>query len=104
MPVTGVWFNYMWGSDPDGDGLSGTMSVNMPYQADCCATVALTRVANFDEFSYSQVYFIGYTANGNPVSISDTPACMVVYGADSFTVQSDVTDGAMSAQLTVFTF
>jgi hypothetical protein len=103
MAINELWFNEMWGSD-DGDGSHGTMTINLPSPTYTCGTVALTRVANYDDFSFAQVYFIGYSSHGNPVPVPDTPAYLIISDATSFTVQADLTDGAMTAQMTLFLF
>jgi hypothetical protein len=104
MPINELWFNEMWGHDDDGDGASGTMTINLPRPTYTCGTVALTRVANYDDFSFAQVYFIGYSVNGNPIPVSGSPTYLIISDATSFTVQADLTDGAMTAQMTLFMF
>jgi hypothetical protein len=104
MAINQVWFNEFWGWNDGDDTVTGSATVNLPSQSDACATVALTRVANYDEFSFAQVYFIGYTTSGNTVPVSDTPAFLVAPAADSFTVQADITSGAFTSQITIFLY
>jgi hypothetical protein len=103
MPVNEIWVNDMWGSS-DGDTVSGTMSINLPSPSTVLATVALTRVANYDDFSFAQIYFVGYSSNGNPVPVTDSSVWLSISDATSFTVEADVTDGAMTAMMTLFLF
>jgi len=102
MAIDSIWFNDIYGSA--GDSVSGTLSINFPGPTNVCASLALTRVVNYDDFSYSQLYFIGYSDNGNPVPVAGSPNWIILYNCTSLTAQVDILQGAMSGMMSVFTF
>jgi hypothetical protein len=105
MAVQEVWCWQGWAYDPEGDGASLSGTVSLPHRMPFAfAQVALTRSAYFDTPGWNQVYLTGYSANGNPVTLDNAPVVLGIYDADSFTVEGDAFNGAMTASLTVYCF
>jgi hypothetical protein len=102
MPVQEIWVGTWWAA-ADGTETSVTGTLHLPGQKPfAVGQVTLTRSAWFDTPGWSQIYFTGYSANGNPVTLNDFPFVLGIKHADSFSIQGDVAQGALTAVLTVY--
>jgi hypothetical protein len=82
---------------------SGT--VNLPHEMSfAVAQVALTRSAYFDTPGWSQIYLVGFTANGNFGSLPNYPPVYGVSNADNFSYEGDAELGGMTGSITVYCF
>jgi hypothetical protein len=80
--VTSIYYASGWGSS-----FSGTL--NLPQQMlAAVAQVALTNTL-WDTTGYCEAFLTGYSANGNPVSVSDHPAVLGIQNVDSFSFGGD---------------
>lgn len=104
MAVQEIWASSGW-AYADGTSTSFSGTVNLPHEMPFAfAQVALTRSAYFDNPGWGQVYLTGYSANGNPVPVTDGSVILGISNADSFSVEGDVTNGAMTASITIYCF
>ncbi|HXN44008.1 MAG TPA: hypothetical protein VN917_07165 [Xanthobacteraceae bacterium] len=105
MAVQEIWANSGWAFNDGSDGYSFSGTVNLPHEMPfAVAQVTLTRSAYFGTPGWNQVYITGYTANGNPVPVTDGSVILGISNADSFSFQGDTLDGAITASMTVFCF
>jgi hypothetical protein len=105
MAVQEIYFSSGWAFNDGTGGYSFSGTVNLPHQMpSAVAQVMLTRSAYFDTPGWNQVYITGFTANGNPVPVTDSPVDLAINNADSFSFQGDTLDGAITASMTVFCF
>ena len=105
MAVQEIWAGSGWAYDDGGDGYSFSGTVNLPHEMPfAVAQATLTRSAYFGTPGWNQVYITGYTANGNPVPVTDGSVVLGINNADSFSFEGDTLSGAITASLTVFCF
>jgi hypothetical protein len=104
MAVQEIWAGTGWAA-ADGGSTSFSGTVNLPHQMPfALAQVALTRSAYFDTPGLGQVYITGYSANGNPVPVTDGSVVLGISNVDSFSCEGDVTNGAITASITIYCF
>ena len=92
---------YITGMDGWGSSFSGTLNLPKEFSS-AMAQVALTSA--FDSFG-CHVYLTGYSANGNPVSLTDGPVVLPVDNVDSFSFAGNsTTNGSMTASIMAYCF
>jgi hypothetical protein len=105
MAIQEIWTDTLWAYNEGGGGYSQSATVNLPHRMPfAVAQVALTRSAYFGTPGWNQVYITGYTANGNPVPVTDGSVVLGITSADSFSFQADTASGAITASMTVYCF
>jgi hypothetical protein len=92
---------YIESSEGFGTSFSGT--VNLPQQFP--AAVAQVALANVivDNSGYCQVFLTGYSANGNPVSVTDGSVVLGIQNVDSFSWEGSASQSVV-ASIMVYCF
>jgi hypothetical protein len=104
MPVQEIYLANVAGYSADA---SWTFSgaVNLPHEMSfAVAQVALTRAAYFDTPGWSQIYLVGFIANGEFGSLPNFPPTYAVSNADNFFYEGDAELGAMTGSIIVYCF
>ena len=94
---------YIESSEGWGTSFSGT--VNLPQQfLAAVAQVALASCLITQETGYSQVFLTGYSTNGNPVSVPNSPAELAIQNVDSFSWGGSADQAGTVASIMVYCF
>lgn len=98
MAVTSIYYGEGWGSS-----FSGTLNLPQGLSA-AVAQVALTHSEQYYTPGYCQVYLTDYSANGNPVPVTDGSVVLVISNPDSFSFEGGAANGFVISSIMAYCF